>query len=241
MPVDMYERRFIEELEKVDPFVRPTGRSVEVWSHDFPAWRPLFSSLCFYGHSTGYRLFSFEKFFGYVRQAWCTAHPHPDRFKRFFEGSLLSGMRERVGVWYESGMAETHLYTCLVEAIEDKMKAGVVLYDTRVDFKLKGDAVLIVKGKAFMVNSYFGDADGRSAIEARRDAVEHVRKVNTQESAHWENKELDAMRKFSITRTDDDCRTVNGVKLFSMAAINRLLDEIYAYTGKTNGYHIYSK
>ena len=63
MSVDMFERRFRIELEKLPLFVPDDNRDGAVWKVDFPAWRALFSSLCLYGHSTGYRLPSFEEFF----------------------------------------------------------------------------------------------------------------------------------------------------------------------------------
>ena len=123
MSVDMYEHRFREELNKLDPFVPNDQRDQRVWRADFPAWRALFTSCCLWGHSTGYRLFSFDDFFRTVRRAYCELNPRADQFKRFFQGDLLPGMKQRVSAWYESGMAETYLYVCLVEAIEDKISS----------------------------------------------------------------------------------------------------------------------
>lgn len=189
-----------------------------------------------YGHSTGYRLFSYEQFFRYCENAYCKQHPNAERFQRYFTGELLPGMQQRAGVWYESGLAEVYLYVCLVEAIEDRLNSGVVLYDPRVDWKLKGDLMVIMQGRMIMVSAYYGDEAERPGIERRRDRIERVRKINTMESAHWKNQELKRVQKLEITRTEADNQIVNGVRLFSLEAINALLREIYALCNVANGY-----
>lgn len=73
-------------------------------------------------------------------------------------------------------MAETHLYTCLVEAIEDKTRKGVVLYDPRADWKLKADTIVILSGQSVIVSSYFGNEELRPVVEMERDAVEQCAK-----------------------------------------------------------------
>lgn len=238
MSVDMYERRFKDELRKLPTFAVETQRNARVWREGFPAWRALFSSLCLWGHSTGYRLPSFEDFYQYCRRAYThDRHPRKDLYKPYFEGSLLPGMRQRVGVWYQSGMAETHLYACLVEAIEDKSKCGVVLYDPRADWKLKADVVVVIRGRSLRVSAFEGEESGRPTLEARRDEVEHDRKRNTPDSAHWGNKELEMMKSFTIARASDaDTEVVNGVPLFSLSAVNRLLAGIYTEADVRNGY-----
>ena len=228
MSVDMHEWRFREELGKLPTFAPKDERDGRVWDADFPAWRALFTSLCLYGHSTGYRLPSFDKFFNYCKHAYTERHPKgEDRFARFFEGELLPGMSQRVSAWYESGMAETYLYVCLVEAIEDKSKCGVVLYDPRADWKLKADVVVVMQGKPMRLSAYVGEQSDRPNIEARRNIVERKRKKNTMESAHWGNAELAEMSAFEISRTDANMQTVNGIRLFSFASINGLLEELY--------------
>jgi hypothetical protein len=220
MPVDMYERRFREELMKLPKFEPDDRRDRRVWREDFPAWRALFSSLLLYGHSTGYRLPSFSDFFRYCRIAWCRRHPKPERFQSFFEGDLARGMTQRLKFWYESGMSETHLYVCLVEALEDKLKAGIVLYDPRVDWKLKVDVFAFVNGRRFLINAYHGVEEDRAAIQARRDKTERERKINTAESSHWGNVELATVEELQVSKTDDDVLEVNGLRLFSYSAIN---------------------
>lgn len=102
----MYERRFRNELGKLALFVPNDIRDPVVWEADFPAWRALFSSLCLYGHSTGYRLPSFDEFFRYCEKAYIQSHPQKQRFIPYFQ-RYRSGMEQRISAWYESRMAET--------------------------------------------------------------------------------------------------------------------------------------
>ncbi|NBJ10925.1 hypothetical protein [Microvirga arsenatis] len=227
MSVDMYEERFREELEKLPRFVPDDSRVSLVWNHKIPAWRALFTSLCLYGHSMGYRLPSFEDFFRYCESAYTKRHPNSNYYSRFFEDPLLAGMRQRISAWYESGMAEAYLYACLVEAVEDKSKAGLVLYDPRADWKLKADMIVIINHRPLRVSAFFSERSERPNIEARRDKVERIRKINTTESSHWNNRELSAMQPFEIARADTDLQVVNGVRLFSLAAINSLFESLY--------------
>jgi len=223
----MFEWRFRQELEKLEKFVPAGVQNNAVWRADFPAWRALFSSLCLYGHSTGYRLPSFEDFYDYVRKAYTVAHPENARFKKYFEDvSLIPGTLQRLSVWYESGMAETHLYCSLVDVIEDDKKLGLVLYDTRADWKLKADMIVLIGQKATRISAFFGDETNRPNMEARRDDVEKERKRNTLESAHWENRELAIMPKIEIARTATQVQMVNGIRLFSKRAIDNLIAEL---------------
>ena len=237
MSVDMFERRFRQEVEKLPLFVSNDQRDNRVWPKkgakdaEFPAWHALFSAMCLFGHSTGYRLFSYEQFFRYCMHAYVERHPEPARFERYFEGDLLAGMHQRISVWYESGMAETYLYACLTEAIEDKAKVGVVLYNPRADWKLKADVIVIINKTPIRVSAYVGEQGDRPSIEARRDEIERMRKRNTLESAHWHNAELQVMPLFEIARTDTDMQTVNGIRLYSIAAVNGLLKRLYEKAG----------
>lgn len=231
MSVDMFERRFRTELWKLPKFEPNDIRDPRVWKVGFPAWHALFSAMCLFGHSTGYRLPSFDEFFHYCKHAYTVKHPKRAEYVPFFEGDLLPGMEQRVSVWYESGMAETYLYACLTEAIEDHAKSGLVLYDPRADWKLKADLIVIANQRPVRVSAFFGEQSDRPKLESRRDAVEQERKKNTMESAHWNNAELASMQGFTISRTPDDMQVANGVRLFSLAAINRLLAEIYRATG----------
>ncbi|MFF3566892.1 hypothetical protein ACFYXQ_03825 [Nocardia jiangxiensis] len=233
MTVDMFEYRFREELNKLEQFHPNDTRDPRVWprrgSHEgeFSAWRALFSALCLHRHSTGYRLPSYEEFFNFCESAYTKYHPKASRFEPYFRGVLLPGMRQRVGVWYESGIAETYLYVCLAEAIEDRAKVGVVLYDPRADWKLKADTVVLVNGQATRVSAYLGHSEDRPQLEAERDVIEHERKMKTSESAHWGNTYLQGMPVFEIAITESDVQIVNGCRLFSIGAVNDLLNKIY--------------
>jgi len=237
MTVDLFEARFRQELNKVATFSPNDKRDPRVWPKSgsdegkFPAWRALFSSMCFFGHSTGYRLFSFDEFYRYCKHAYTERNPKRELFRRYFSGELEAGMRQRVGVWYESGMVETYLYACLIEAIEDKAKIGVVIYDSRVDWKLKTDMVAIINKHPMRISAYVGEQRARPSIERHRDNLERRSKRNTSESAHWHNAELESLPLFEIARTGDDMQVINGVRVFSLNAINELLGKLYAHAG----------
>lgn len=237
MSVDMFETRFREELRKLPAFVSIGQRDQRVWNEGFPAWHALFTSLCLYGHSTGYRLPSFQDFFSYCQAAYTQRHPKKAEYTKYFEGEFLPGMQQRVSVWYEAGMIETHLYASLVEAVEDKSKTGVVLYDPRADWKLKADMIVLMKSKAMRVSAFTGDEAERASVEAQRDTVERIRKRNTSESAHWNNAELEAMPTFRIAQKGSaDFRMTNGIHLYSLSAINRLLENLYSEAGISSGF-----
>lgn len=238
MPVDMYERRFRQELSKLPQFAVTAKRNSEVWEVGFPAWHALFSSMSLFGHSTGYRLFSYESFFDYCRRAYTIKHPKAHEFACYFREPFLEGMRQRVGVWYESGMAELYLYACLVEAIEDKMKAGIVLYDARADWKLKADVIVILRKFPLRISAFFGDEADRPILESQRDGIERYRKRRTLESSHWENIELASMESLEIAQSSPaDTQTISGVRLPSLGLVNELLGRIYQYAGLSNGYY----
>ncbi|PPJ04113.1 hypothetical protein C5E51_26305 [Nocardia nova] len=234
----MFENRFRGELLVVSAFEPNDDRDDRVWPHagsgagSFPAWRALFSAQLLRNHCCDYQLFDFETFFRLCENTYTRQHPEHRRFERYFTGDLRAGMRQRVGVWYESGMAETYLYACLVEAIEDISKIGVVLYDPRADWKLKADILVIMNGVAMRVSAYVGESEqARQQLENAREKIERERKENTSRSAQWNNAELAAMELFSIRRTNDDLQVVNGVRLFSIAAVNRLLAQMYEHAG----------
>lgn len=233
----MFERRFVAELNKLPRFVPNDVRDNRVWNVGFPAWHALFSSMCLYGHSTGYRLPSFEQFYDYCKKAYTKSHSkRKGEFAKYFQGDLEAGMRQRIAAWYEAGMAETYLHVCLVEAIEDKDKTGVVLYDTRADWKLKADAIVMMNGKSIRVSAFFGEIEGRKAIEDRREQIEMIRKKNTMQSSHWGNKALAVMPTFEIARTEQNTQVINGLRFFDKASINNLLDEIYREAGLSGGF-----
>ncbi len=230
MPVDMHEHKFILELERLPPFQPGGAIDPDVRGVDFPAWRALFTSLLLWCHSTGYRLPSFDAFLDLCRKAY--THPrHRDRFARWFAAPDLPRTTERVKFWYESGLAETYLYVCLVDVFEDILQDGIVLYDARADWKQKWDVAVLVRGSKFVVNAFWGPTEDRGGVEEWRDAIERDRKANTALSAHWRNEERARWTMLAIRRTEADCQWVNGVRLFSIESVNRLIDQMCGLSG----------
>lgn len=224
--VDMHEWKFISELRRLPPFQPGGPIDRDVRKVDFPAWRAIFSSMTLWGHSTGYRLPSFEQFADYCEKAY--THPsHKGRFSRWFAGDGRDRARQRLAFWYESGVAETYLYVCLVDALEDVLREGVVLYDPRADWKLKCDIAVLLLDSKISVDSYWGSGADRADIKAWRSDVERVRKINTAQSSHWSNKELERWTTLEVRRDETHCQVINGLRLFSIEAVNDLLTAIY--------------
>ncbi|WP_157650373.1 hypothetical protein [Burkholderia ubonensis] len=226
MSVDMHVHRVVQEIRALPKFDRNQFvYDKRVWRVGFPAWRALFTSHCLHGHCTGYKLPSFELFFHYCERAYCHKN-HNGKYEKYFEGDLLAGMRQRVSVWYESGMAETYLYANLVDVFEDRRNDGLVLYDPRADWKLKADMIVITNGRPISISAFSGEIENRPEIERVRLEIERERKRNTLDSAHWDNAELARMKKFEISMTMDDHQIVNGVRLFSQKSIIKLINQI---------------
>src|SRR5690348_5817117 len=79
MTADMHEIKFVWTLEGLPPFQQSGPVDEDVRAIPFPAWRALFSSLILLGHSTGYRLPSFDAFFAYCEKAYT----HSEQNRRF--------------------------------------------------------------------------------------------------------------------------------------------------------------
>jgi hypothetical protein len=230
MSVDMYESRFLEELNKVNEFIPKWTRDPKVWEKDFPAWRSIFSAACLWMHGCGYRLPGFDAFFRGCKRAYTIEYDlRKDDYKKYFEEPLLEGMTERIGVWYESGMSEAYLYACLIGIIEDKMQSGVVCYDPRVDWKMKYDVMVILNDRIMKISAFHGSPEDRNRIVARRDVVEHARKKKTSNSSHWNNCQVKRFQEFKISRDSENRQLLNGVGLFTIDAINNLLTEIFDF------------
>jgi hypothetical protein len=225
MPVDMHEFKFILSLEKTGHYEPSAGFDHAVGKIDFPAWRALFTSALLWGHSTKYRLPTFSEFFSICQKSYKHKR-HEGRFDKWFEPENVGGTTERIKFFYESGMAETYLYVCLVDAFEDILKNGMVMYDPRFDWKQKWDAAVIVGAYKFGVDAFLGSATGRKRIKERREVVERERKHDNMMSTHLNNVERNEWVELQISLSDD-YQLVNGIKLFSIAKINALLHEIY--------------
>lgn len=234
MSVDMHEYKVLLQLRELPPFTpaRDVDRSVR--QVDFPAWRALFTSSLLWGHSTGYRLPAYDDFARYCKNAY-THDVHGGRFDRWFAEHALPLTDQRLRFWYESGLAETYLYACLVDALEDILRDGLVLYDPRADWKLKCDIAVVTRGARVIVDSFWGEHSDRVQVTAAREAVERERKLNTAASSHWGNRELERWSTITVARSARDCQVVNGVRLFSIAAVNEALKAIYDLAGNEQG------
>jgi hypothetical protein len=90
---------------------------------------------------------------------------------------------------------------------------------------------VITRDTRVIVDSYWGDENGRAGIKERRDHIERDRKLNTSASSHWGSRELDRWRTIAVARNEADCQVVNGMRLFSIDTVNRALNEIYGIAG----------
>lgn len=226
MSADMHEYKLLLQLRALPAFtpagaIDPTARKVP-----FSAWRAVFTSLVLWGHSTGYRLPSYDDFARRCKNAY-THEAHAHRFDDWFQGDASKLVEQRLRFWYESGIAETYLYACLVDAFEDVLHDGIVLYDPRADWKLKCDIAVVTRDAHVIVDSYWGERADRVQIKTAREAVERERKTNTAASSHWGNRELERWSVIDVTRSPRDCQVVNGIRLFSIPTVNEALAAIY--------------
>lgn len=232
MSVDMFVRKFRTRLAELPPYHEQGAYDERVMHAPIPAMRAAFSASCLYSHNIGYQLPTFDRF----RQMYCDAlqetPEYSRKFARYFQGTTPNpGLVYRLSVAYESGICEEYLNVCLVEAIEDRLKCGVVLYDPRADWKLKVDSFILCCGKTFVVNSYWGDVSARREIERRRDESELRTKVNTSVSSQWGNVELGTFIRIDVTRDETSSEHLNGFRLFSPSAIDEVLTSVFDASG----------
>jgi hypothetical protein len=77
----------------------------------------------------------------------------------------------------------------------------------------------------------------RPAVEAKRERIERIRKTNTLEPSHIGNRMREEMPELQISiSAEGAAREVNGVRLLNHAAVNALLEKIYAKAGVKDGY-----
>lgn len=238
MGVDFKEHRFRQELNALPKFTVQGKPDARVRAANPPAWVAVFNGLCALTHASGYRLPSFEQFFRTCERTWCSERNRQrEKFLPLFQEDRIEGTRHRLSNLYESGMADAYLYACLVWAIEDnEPHEGIVLYDARADWKLKADTIVLIREHQFQVDAFWGDVNSRPEVEARRDRVERDQKANASDSAHWDNRHLRRLIRFPITRNDTNCQVVNGVRLFTLEAVDTLLGRIYDTAGIENGF-----
>lgn len=233
--IDLFPWRFIDEIRKLPLFAQPTEELDR--SKGLPAYRPVFSALLLYNFTENYKLFPCSVFEAQLKKAYA-GHKRSAELLPLFE---TEAFKARIKAWYQSFMMETFIYLCLVEAIEDKSHEGLVFYDTRHDFKMKYDAAVLIRGMMFTVNAFRGSSASRASTEERRDVAEREAKINTSESAHWENVERQRVGRIAYGVTDEDCIDVNGILLPSAKSINGLLYDIYhgaALVDKARFYYV---
>jgi len=112
------------------------------------------------------------------------------------------------------------------------------MYDPRFDFKQKWDCAVLIGGHRFGIDAFRGDESARVATKAWRDQNERTTKRNTSESSHWEHRDREGWIELSAAVTNEEYRVVNGVRLFTIAMVNDLLEQIYKTAGVTNGYRL---
>jgi hypothetical protein len=244
MAVDMFEYKFIlklrEALRGQPEFKRDSGYDREVWNLHLPARRPIFTALSLIRHSSGYRLFTFNEFLKACQKAY-TDQAQNGRFNKWFESPLKERLRQRLWAFYESGMNETYVYACLVQAIEDVLGEGLVFYDCRQDVKQKYDALVVIRDSKIVVSVESRHSRNRAETEARRGVIEQETKQNTPNSSHLDNRERELWTRLTIKETADDCQTVNGLNLCSIRSVNNLLKDIYDLSGVTRHFQFPSE
>ncbi len=223
--IDLFPCRMMTEIRKLPHFDQPTEELAD--SKDLPAYRPVFSALLLYNFTSNYKLFPCSVFAKQLKKAYEGHKRSAELLPRFDK----PGFKALIKAWYQSFMMETFIYLCLAEAIEDKTKEGLVFYDTRHDFKMKYDAAVLMRGRMLTINAFRGPAANRLSTEKRRDAIERKAKINTSESAHWDNLERQRVGRIPYAVADEECMDVNGIMLPSSKSIDGLLRDIYNAAG----------
>ena len=236
MAVDLHEYKFILELERLARFDPADPDKAAVWTVNFPAWRAPFTAHLLRSHASHYRLPDFQSFAQTCKVTW-TDERYQGKYDKWFSESLYDQTEQRLRFFYESGMAETYLYCCLVDAIEDMNRDGFVFYDARMDWKQKGDVWIVSRGRQIVIDAFMGTPDGRGAIRLERDENEREQKKNTDQSSAWGNSEHERWHELQIGRGRDDVQVINGVRIFSIQRVNQLLRQIYVLTGKSKGFY----
>lgn len=225
--------RFRQELQKLPSFA-PRGEFDAVVNRaGVPAWRAAFTSVALMRHVAGYRLPDLDLFIRcYTRnfkefERFRETKPEKYELVMTAGGQPTPGFLRRLSIWYETGITEMYVYVVLVQVIEDELKRGLVVYDARVDWKEKCDALILSGGRAFRIDTHFDPGQTRDVIVKRREEAEYLAKANTSVSAHWGNAELNALQQFSVVRSAADHEEFNGFRLFSRASLDGLLTQVY--------------
>jgi hypothetical protein len=232
MSVDMFVTRFRQELSKLAAFKYLGQRDDRIQKANLPPGRAAFTAACLAKHTEQYQLPTYEYFSRIYTTTVGRRRDFQEKFSWLFETRAEGlepkpGLIHRLSQWYESGIAEEYLYTCLAEALEDRAKVGVVTYDARVDWKFKADLILLCSGHVIRVDSHRETSAGRAAVVAERELAERQTKRNTLVSSHWGNEEYSRWPVLTAVRHHGDCEMFNGFMLYSGDQVDSVLRGVY--------------
>lgn len=216
MSIDIYVNSLRSAISKAPKFEMVGTYDLSCMQTSFPSWRAVFSGLVQWGYVTGSQIPSVEMFISSYIKA-IKKHPHFNKYwsKWFVNNEPSDAMKYRLYSWYETGIAELYLYAALVEAIEDRLVAGWVVYDPRLDWKHKCDLLVLCRNMQFKINSAWGSADSVAF-----DVVKGV-----------DSSKLFQCNEIKIIRNEDRNEVINGYRLFSQQDIDDVLNTIYDIAG----------
>lgn len=106
--------------------------------------------------------------------------------------------------------------------------------DARADAKLKTDVVIVTPRTSVRVDIRYRKGPSQRALMARRANAEADAKVQNSSSSQIGNPFFEQVTAVAISRDEMTAETASNIKLFSGAAIDRLLVEIDTHLGLTN-------
>jgi hypothetical protein len=232
MPVDMWPVRFLEELEALPPFRRLGSYDEAIAKREAPPKQAFLPGLFLFGHARGYHLPAWDDFQRYYLKAINQHERYKDKPPFYFTGNdePRPGFLHRMSGWYEDSIAHAFLHSVLVLAYEDLDQSALVLFDARIDWKMKADLIVLCcdgeRTKALRVSIYGQSDEGRAALEHGRDEQERHTKANTSDSSHWRNKTHGALPLLKISKTHGDVIVKQDFHLFSLEAMEQLMVDI---------------
>jgi hypothetical protein len=230
MPVDITEDKFRRLVKNMDGFGSYDYSTYTGRRTGFPAWRSNFATVLGNCHCRDYRLPTFDEFVKQCKDSYTDPVHKGKWWVELFRDDRIEEMMPWLRMNYESGMSETYVYVCLTDILEDVLDIGLVMYDPRIDWKQKFDCVVTIDPHKFGIDAHYEHGNRRD-LEAARAESEKKRKKNRSWSSHFNNKERLTYTRLEIERSEDDTQEINGLHLFSINSINRLLREIYDITG----------
>ena len=237
MPVDMLLARFFEEVDRLYPETQPFARTgcedSTIAKMPLPTYQAVFGACLVFQHAAGYHLPDFDTF---VRTFCDSLKVRMDRgetrWAKLFEDAgrctqPVPGFRHRLGGFYINGMAHTHLYATLVQAYEDQRRIGAVLWDPRVDWKLKTDLVVLTPWRAVRIDIHGGSEE----VIASRADQERETKAAAGASSHEGNPFYDKTRVVRALSHSPHVEERHGLWFLSAAHINDVIAQVDAALG----------